>query len=229
MKPEMRTTPTATHPGRAECFPRIPAGWVTNDFRVRNLSVTPVTAPTLERPRQNAASAEVGGQLDLLWRKALRLVPTAARRPLLPWFWFCITITSTRDTHRRWRGHAHTSDEIVCRRADKWKKTAHWSDLIKLFMLGTTHGEILCLLSMVDDSLISTCTTQRILSHWTVEEEEAVRPSGRSILSHWSAGRCHGHEPHHVSCTQLITFLRKMHQVFTVELTVTLSWNVSHS
>lgn len=38
----------------------------------------------------------------------------------------------------------------MCRRANKWKETAHLRDLIKLyFMLGVTHGAILSLLSRI--------------------------------------------------------------------------------
>lgn len=45
------------------------------------------------------------------------------------------------------------SDERVCIRVDKLKEMAHFSDLIKLYiMLRMKHGEVLLLLRTVDDT-----------------------------------------------------------------------------
>lgn len=46
----------------------------------------------------------------------------------------------------------------MCIRVDKLKEMAHLSDLIKLYvMLGMKRGEVLLLLTTVDDTVITVC------------------------------------------------------------------------
>lgn len=62
----------------------------------------------------------------------------------------------------------------MCRKADKCKEMAHASDLMKLYvMLGMTHGQILLLLSAVDDRVISRCATKDPNILGTVQKEDS--------------------------------------------------------
>lgn len=86
MKPETTPTRKAVHRGRKERYPPAPRRnflrgvlWVTNDFRGR-------TYLSLLSPRRHwcyisGKAADVSGQLDLLWRKALVAVGNPADRP----------------------------------------------------------------------------------------------------------------------------------------------------
>lgn len=80
-------------------------------------------------------------------------------------------------------------DDTVCRSADKLNGSFKWL-LIKLyFMFGMTHGEI-----FVDTEhgwwhCDKYAPAKKDLEmHGPVQKEESVRPSGSSIIFHWSVG-----------------------------------------
>ena len=68
-------------------------------------------------------------------------------------------------------------------RSDKLRNTAQLDNLIKLYLLGLSHGNILLLLNTVDDLVISTCILRRILKCVGLYRRKSLTVGG-CVISH---------------------------------------------